>query len=327
MKLTLSKALPCGRKRGNGVFMNILFGITLALLALFILWLYAIAPQMNKRPSMKPFAKYDYAHRGLHNAEKGIPENSLKAFRLAAESGFGVELDVQLTADHQVVVIHDDNLQRVCGVDLNVRDLTYDQLQTYPLSGTEETIPTLQQALDAIGRRTPVIVELKHYNPVKTLCPLVWEILEKYTGLYCIESFQPLIVKWFKDNQPQVVRGQLMERLEKNDQLNKFEAFVGRNLLTNFLTRPNFEAYDYHNRSRASMWLAKNLLNMAEVSWTVKDPETYKKLKNKNCIVIFEGFEPFTEVKTISTKNGTLDKTVGAAPVTISPEKVSRSDK
>lgn len=104
---------------------------------------------------------------------------------------------------------------------------------------------------------------------------------------------------------------------------------MGRNLFTNFLSRPNFEAYDYHTRSRASMWLAKNLLGMTEFSWTVKDPETYRKLKEKNCIIIFEGFEPFVEAKTVSTSKKPLEKAVGAAPVTLTPmtKKITRSDK
>lgn len=329
MKLSINKAFSGGTpllkeqeaprplmdadKRGSGVSMNFIVGVLLAVLGIFILWLYAIAPQLRGRPYMAELSKYDYAHRGLHNAERGIPENSLAAFRLAAESGFGIELDVQLTADNQVVVVHDPSLGRVCGVETAVKDMSLSQLQACRLEGTEEGIPTLKQALDAIGRRTPVIVELKYYNNTSVICPLVWEILKDYEGLYCVQSFNPLIVKWFRDHHPEVIRGQLMEGVQKNDILSSSAAFAGRNLLSNFLTRPNFEAYKYQSRSRPSMWLAKNVFGMPEISWTVTDMETYHYLKNQNCIVIFEGFEPFAEKKPVPAANPTTEKATGTA--------------
>ena len=299
MNALINKAHSPPRTRGNGVFMNMLVGIGLLVLALFLLWMFAIAPQMFQRPSLTTLAKYDYAHRGLHNAERGIPENSLLAFRIAAESGFGIELDVQLTRDQQVVVFHDEDLSRVCGQNLKVCDLTYDELQKFPLLGTSETIPTLRDALAAIGRRTPVIVELKYYSEYQLLCPKVFAVLSEYKGAYCVESFNPLVVKWFKDHQPQVIRGQLMTQVEPNKQVNKFEAFWGRNLFSNFITRPHFEAYQYEYRNRPSMWLAKNMLGMQEISWIITDIDTYRQLKNDNCIIIFEGFEPYKEVRPV----------------------------
>lgn len=275
--------------------MTIILALLLCAAFILFVWLWLIAPQMKKRPDLTEFRRYDYAHRGLHNNEKGIPENSLMAFRLAAEKGFGIELDLQLTCDKKVVVHHDHSLKRLCEKDIKISDLTYEELKTYRLLQTNEQIPTLEQTLQAVGRRVPLIVELKSYNDVNEICTLAYDILKGYQGLYCIESFDPRIVRWFRINAPHIVRGQLMEEVRKNSQIGALEAFLGRNLCSNFLTRPNFEAYDYHKRNRPSMWLAKRVFAMPEVSWTVRDWKAYKALKKDGCIIIFEGFEPHKE--------------------------------
>lgn len=279
--------------------MNLLIVIGLPVVLILILWLFAIAPKAFKGPPRDHFVSYDYAHRGLHNDQRGIPENSLAAFRTAAQSGFGIELDVQLTRDHQVVVFHDENLKRVCGVDAKVGALTLSQLRQYRLLNTKEGIPTLRQALMSVGGRTPVIVELKSYDAPGLLCSRVSEILDDYQGRSCIQSFNPSIVKWFQDHRPDILRGQLMMHIEETEQLSKFQAFLGRNLFSNFMTRPHFVAYDYHTRNVPSMWLAKTVLGLQEVSWTVTDLQTYRRLKARNCVIIFEGFEPYRETKAV----------------------------
>lgn len=272
--------------------MTVFVIVALVLAFLFIMWLWLIAPQIKNRPDMSELRKFDYAHRGLHNKNKGIPENSLAAFRLAAERGFGIEFDLQITKDRKIVVHHDRSLKRMCGVDVNVDEITYSELQKYRLLGTEEVIPTLDQTLDAVGSRVPLIVEIKSYTEPEEISILVEERLMAYRGSYCVESFDPRVVKWFKENSPRVIRGQLMEHVQKNEEVGAFEAFLGRNLFSNFATRPNFEAYDYHSRNRPSMWLAKKIFAMPEVSWTIRDWRAYRQLKKEGCIIIFEGFEP-----------------------------------
>lgn len=283
--------------------MNYLLGIGLLVLAMFILWLWAIAPKISGRPDLSEFNKYDYAHRGLHNKEQKVPENSLKAFRLAANAGFGMEFDLQLTKDSKVVVHHDADLKRSCGADVKIADLTLEEVRAYKIFDTDERIPVLEEVLQAVGRRVPLIIELKNYNDPEILCTVVWDILRHYKGLYCVESFDPRIVKWFHDNQPQVVRGQLMEKLKKGENnLSAPAAFFGRNLFTNFLTRPNFEAYDFNNRNNLSLWVAKKLFGMQEVSWTIRNWDDYNKAKKDGCIVIFEGFEPFAKAQDVKNE-------------------------
>ncbi|WP_099204709.1 glycerophosphodiester phosphodiesterase family protein [Scatolibacter rhodanostii] len=263
-----------------------------AICVIIAFWLWAIAPNVEHRGFLQKLAKFDYAHRGLHNNKNGIPENSLKAFRLAAESGFGIELDVQLTKDNQVVVHHDADLRKSGKVNKKISELTFAELQAFSLFNTEEQIPLFSETLKAVGSRVPIIVEIKAYNNPEIICPLVAKILQDYTGLYCIESFDPRIVRWFRQNRPNVVRGQLMGKLIPSNELSAFGAFAGMNMLTNFLTRPDFEAYDFIFRNNISLRLAKTLLGMQEVSWTLRNPEDYAIAKNDGAICIFEGFVP-----------------------------------
>lgn len=279
--------------------MEILTALIIIVLLLVAVWLWAIAPQLINKPDFAALKKYDYAHRGLHNRENGVPENSLKAFSMAVLGGFGMELDLQLTKDNKVVVHHDHSIKRSCGEDKLISDLTYEQLQLYRLFGTEEKIPLFSDVLKLVDGKTPMIIELKGYNDTDTLCRLAMKELEGYKGLYCVESFDPRIVSWFKENRPEIIRGQLMEKLKKGDNgLSAPMAFFGRNMMTNFLTRPNFEAYDFKERDILSMKAARGIFGMQEVSWTIRDEESFKKVKALGNLCIFENFVPETLERT-----------------------------
>lgn len=270
----------------------VLAWVLIVLAVLFCVWLWLIGPKMGKRPDFREFRKFDYAHRGLHNLENGVPENSMRALTLAELAGYGMEFDLQLTKDKQVVVHHDASIKRSCGVDRKVAEMTYEELQEYRLFGTEETVPLFREVLSVLDGRTPLIIELKDYNDTDELCTLAMEELEGYKGLYCVESFDPTIVRWFWKNRPEIVRGQLMCRFKKGDNhMSGWQAFCGRNMLTNWYTRPNFEAYDIHTRDIPAMGAAKGL-GMQEVSWTIRDWEEYERTKKLGSLCIFEHILP-----------------------------------
>ena len=271
----------------------VLAGILLAALAAALAWLWLIAPQLGPRPGFQDFKAFDYAHRGLHDLEKGVPENSLPAFRLAELGGFGMEFDLQLTKDKQVVVHHDPSLKRSCGSDRVIAAMTYEELRGYRLFGTQEPVPLFREVLAQLKGSTPLIIELKGYNDPAELCTLVMKELAGYRGLYCVESFDPRIVRWFRKNRPDVVRGQLMGRFQKGDDgLSRIQAFCGHNLLTNLYTRPHFEAYHLHTRDIPAMWAVKTLFGMQEVSWTIRSQEEYNRAKALGSLVIFEHILP-----------------------------------
>lgn len=170
--------------------------------------------RLRLRRDFAEMKKYDYAHRGLHEKDLSVPENSMAGFKAAVEAGYGIEFDLQLTKDKKVVVHHDRSLKRVCGADVSIGDLTYKELQQYRLQNTEERVPLFSDVLALVDGRTPLIIELKHYDDADLLCPLVWELLRNYKGPYCVESFDPYIVQWFRKNHPYVLRGQLMVTLK-----------------------------------------------------------------------------------------------------------------
>lgn len=259
-------------------------------------WLWLIAP--GKGADFSELKKYDYAHRGLHDKESGVPENSERAFALAVDCGFGMEFDLQLTKDNYVVVHHDHTIARTCGEDRLISEMDLGEVRQYRLFGTEERIPLFEDVLKIVDGKTPLIIELKGYNDANELCTRVMKILDGYKGLYCVESFDPRIVQWFKENRPEIIRGQLMHHMEKGveltpkKKLTATEAFAARNLMTNFMTRPHFEAYDFHGRERLSIAAVRGVFGMQEVSWTLRKEEDYAKARKLGNLCIFEGFIP-----------------------------------
>ena len=164
---------------------------------------FALAPAKADKEKKAPFLGRYYAHRGLHNTDGTAPENSLPAFIAAAEHGYGIELDVHITKDDQIIVFHDDDLLRMCGVDAKTEDFTYAQLQELTLAGTEHRIPLFSEVLEVYAGAGPMVLELKTGPRKYELCEKTYAELKGYVGDVCIESFDPRIVRWWKKNAPE----------------------------------------------------------------------------------------------------------------------------
>ena len=242
----------------------------------------------------KTLERFRYAHRGLHDRDNGVPENSLAAFRRAVEHGFGAELDVHLTRDGRLAVIHDDSLLRTAGADVKASDLTAEELTRYRLEGTDEKIPFLEEVLPIFEGRAPLVVELKVEGNAAELARAACDMLDRWNVDYCVESFHPAAILWLRQNRPDVCRGQLSEDFVsgKGTGLGLLADFAMTHLLTSFLTRPDFIAYDRHGRNEPSVRLSKKLWGVREVSWTVTDRETMEALDRDGAVSIFEGFIP-----------------------------------
>ena len=164
----------------------------------------------------------------------------MEAFRRALEHGFGAELDVHLMKDGNLAVIHDSSLKRTANADVFAEDLTKEELAGYTLENGEP-IPLLEDVLALFAGKTPLIVELKsergNYN---RLSETVAKQLDSYEGDYCIESFDPRVVRWFKKHRPQVCRGQLSHDFFRDaaGKLPRFTKFLLTNLLLNLTIRP-----------------------------------------------------------------------------------------
>lgn len=250
-------------------------------------FLFTVAPGRSKKYQKNVFMGRNIAHRGLHNRDRSIPENSLAAFDAAVSSGYGIELDVQLSKDGQVVVFHDDTLLRVCGVDSRVDELDLAELRQLRLCGTEETIPLLSEVLSCVKGRVPLIVELKNGKRNKELCKKTYELMRCYNGEFCIESFNPLIVRWFKKHAPEVLRGQLAAPKEDYDGTVKPAlSWLLSNTLMNFLCRPQFIAYKI-GKKPFTVRVAE-FLGAMKIGWTSHELSNEKDFDT----VIFEFYNP-----------------------------------
>lgn len=257
---------------------------------LVALYLWLIMPRVTPR-SMNEFENRYYAHRGFHDNKTDAPENSAKAMQLAVENGYGIELDVQLTKDEKVVVFHDATLNRICGVDAKVNSMTYEELQQLHLLDSEERIPLFSDVLKIIGGKVPLIMEVKMVDAKTRVCELANKELEGYNGLYCMESFHPFAVQWYKKNRPDVVRGQLSANFKKEGQKEGFQEWLVHNLLINVLGRPDFVAYSHKSAGNLSRNLTK-LWGATAVAWTIRSQEELDRNRKKFDLFIFEGFRP-----------------------------------
>ncbi|HKM16604.1 MAG TPA: glycerophosphodiester phosphodiesterase family protein [Limnochordia bacterium] len=263
--------------------MGMAFTAAAAVLVLGLVGLAVALIKPNRRRVDQPPTRW-YAHRGLHGP--GIPENSLLAFQKAKEKGFGVELDVQMTKDGRLVVFHDATLKRMCGAKGIVSQLTYDELRQYRLTGSEQKIPLFREVLDLL-EDLPVICEIKPHNGNSNpaLCELVCEEIRDYKGEVWIESFSPLIVRWFKVHRPDLIRGQLsMDFVARREGLKFHQAFLMKHLLVNILGRPDFVAYCHKDRAWGFS-LCRKLFRPLCLAWTVNDPALFEQLVCK-----FDGF-------------------------------------
>ncbi len=270
----------------------ILIGAVQVVLLYFLLWT-ALVRCRKGHPSWAVLGKFRYAHRGLHDREKGIPENSLAAFRSAVEHGYGAELDVHLTKDGRLAVIHDDSLLRTAGTAVKVSQLTVRELSQYRLEGTEETIPFLEQVLPLFEGKAPLIVELKVEGNAPALAQAACDMLDRYQVDYCIESFHPLAIRWLKKHRPDVCRGQLSQNfMRAHTGLGLAADFVMTHLLTGFLTVPDFIAYNHLHRRRLALKLARSQWGVQQISWTIRTPEELAACERDGCLAIFEHFQP-----------------------------------
>ncbi len=245
-----------------------------SLLSLFLLLmlLYVLLFVRPRRPrAVDPTLLCDYAHRGLHG--DGVPENSLAAFALACEAGYGIELDVQLSADGEVMVFHDYTLVRMTGDGRRLCELSAAELGALRLADTEEIVPTLAEVLALVDGRVPLLVELKGENFDTALCEQVAAYLVTYSGPYCIESFNPLLIKGMRKHLPEAFCGLLYTNVVRDKQKGSLLNRALSLMAFNFLCRPDFIAYNEIDRRTLPVHLTTGLYRAPKFVWTVRSRE------------------------------------------------------
>ena len=231
------------------------------------------------------------AHRGLWNRE-GAPENSLAAFQLACSHGYGIELDVQLSADGEAMVFHDSRLTRMTGAEGRLSDHTAADLGRLKLAGTDETIPTLSDTLTMVGHRAMVLIELK--TPAGEVGPLekrVHEVLIDHNGPTAIIGFNPYSHAWFAQHHPQILRG-LNSYAYSDDNAHTMAAEQRKaysRLEHVSMAKPHFLALGTDLLPSPAATKLRDA-GMPVVAWTLRSPEQWDKVRDHSDNLIFEGF-------------------------------------
>ena len=233
------------------------------------------------------FGKY-IAHRGLYG--KDVPENSLRAFENAVRSGVPAELDVRLTKDGRIVVFHDSSLLRMCSVDAEISDFTYDQLSSFKLDGSNEKIPLLSEVLSLVQGRIPLLIEVKDGAPFWTLEKRLYHLLKGYKGEYAVESFDPFYVLWFRLFAPKVFRGQLISAYRPGKGSRYLARLIcSRSIVWKLISKPDFIACDLRSVTLETAFSAFKI-NADLYTWTAASPELAHEALKFSKTVIAENF-------------------------------------
>lgn len=268
------------------MILKIIALVAVALLVVAGLSYSLILVRPRRKSALPEELSRDYAHRGLHGG--GVPENSRAAFERACAHGYGIELDVQLSRDGVVMVFHDYTLTRMTGVDKKLCELDAAELQTLSLAGTGETIPTFEEVLSLVDGRAPLLVELKGESTDTSLCARVAAQLKNYAGAYCIESFNPLLVRTMKKELPDALCGLLYTNVCREKHSHSALNMALTAMALNFLARPDFIAYNQTYRNALPVKIATGLYRAPRFVWTVRsDADLATARQNGEC-AIFE---------------------------------------
>lgn len=225
------------------------------------------------------------AHRGLHNKETGVEENSPSAFQLAIDAGLNIEMDIRITKDEQLIVFHDGDGRRMLSIDENIEHLTLEEIQSATIGNSKDRVLTLDEFLDMVSGNVGLIIEIKATSKNERVCQCCAEILDGYSGHFSICSFRPEIVRWFAKNRKHFTRGQLIENILGDKRypwfvriLQTFNGFA-------FLAKPNFLSVEYRH-ARFFTWIRMfgGILSI----WTIRDQKSMDKFKRKADAIIFE---------------------------------------
>lgn len=270
----------------------IIFGSVVGIVLLTMAILFIMLLPGKKTKQLKDFSwltERPIAHRGYHMGNKEVPENSKIAFIRAIEKKYHIEIDLNLTKDNKIVVFHDGDLNRMCGVNQTIRSLTLEELKQIPLMNGEEFMMELQEFLDLVNDQVGLLIEFKDSFDGK-LEEAAYPILKQYQGRYVMQAFSPESLKWFKKNAPEVPRGQLCFNYMPNKKIKWLRRFLFTNLFSNFIGRPHFISYNWPGRKFYTVKVLRSLKAPLLV-WTIQNDEVYQQVKDECDNVIFENLD------------------------------------
>ncbi|MDD7910684.1 MULTISPECIES: glycerophosphodiester phosphodiesterase family protein [Pseudovibrio] len=238
------------------------------------------------------------AHRGYHNDENGVIENTPTAVSKALERNFAIEVDLQETADHKALIFHDHTLNRVTHAKGEVAHRTLDELMKVKLKRTRDPMWSLQQLLEEVKGDVPLIIEVKSLFRNGGQREFLYEIVEAlrhYNGPFALKSFDPKMLRALKDMAPHIPRGALScSFLEKpqRDFYNPVQRFIIRYMLHMLGTKPDFISYCIRDLPAVGPSFLKRTRDVPVMAWTVKTPADREKAQIFADQIVFEGFDP-----------------------------------
>jgi glycerophosphoryl diester phosphodiesterase len=236
------------------------------------------------------------AHRGLHDASAGVIENTASAFTAAIAGRYAIECDVQISADGEAMVHHDDVLGRLTEGSGRLADMTAANLHTVRFKQTTDHILRLDELCDLVAGRVPLVIELKsHFDGDRRLPKRATEVLGTYAGPAALMSFDPAMIETVRALAPRLPRGIVAERHYTHPEWNRLSAGQRRSLahlLHAHRTRPHFIAYHVKDLPAPGPWLARKLFGLPLLTWTVRSEDDRLRALRWADQMIFEGWRP-----------------------------------
>jgi glycerophosphoryl diester phosphodiesterase len=238
------------------------------------------------------------AHRGLHDAARGIIENMPAAAQAAIAGNFSIECDIQLTADGEAMVHHDDALGRLTDGNGALLAMTAAELKSVKFKDTPERMMSLGDLCALVNGRVPLVIEVKsHFDGDRKLVRRMAEVLASYSGPAVGMSFDPDQVLGLRETMPELPRGIVAQRNYDDGywmKLTPEQRQVMLHLRHAFRTRPHFVAYWVNQLPAPAPWIARNIFGLPLLTWTVRTPEQRARAAQYADQMIFEGFVPGT---------------------------------
>ena len=241
-------------------------------------------------------AERPVAHRGLHDSAAGVLENTASAFQAALDAGYAMECDIQISANGEAMVFHDDRIDRLLDGTGPVADFTTAALRMMAMRESRDRVMTLGELCDLVGGRAPLLVEVKaSWSGDRRLERRVADTLADYRGPVAVMSFDPGSTAWFKAMVPDLPRG-VVQQSDYVDAEWQHLSFWRKYALGRLLhlpwSRPDFLAWYVQDVENRVPQLARKLLRLPVLAWTVRTPEDQARAALAADQMIFEGFRP-----------------------------------
>jgi glycerophosphoryl diester phosphodiesterase len=236
------------------------------------------------------------AHRGLHDASAGVIENTASAFAAAIAAGYGIECDLQISADGEAMVHHDDALGRLTSGSGRLADMAAAEIKAVRFQQSADRILPLSELCELVGGRATLVLELKsHFDGDRRLVERTAEVLAGYAGPVAVMSFDPAMIEAVRQITPGLPRGMVAERHYSHHEWDRLPPSERRRMaymLHAMRTRPHFVAYAIKDLPAAAPLIARWIFGLPLLTWTVRNKDDRRLAARWADQMIFEGIRP-----------------------------------